>query len=235
MTKIIVKLDKVWKIYQMGSVDVPALQGLSIEVHLNEFLIVMGPSGSGKSTAVNMLGCLDLPTRGKVFLKGEDITTLSESDLSQIRGKTLGFVFQQFNLIRSMSAIENVMLPMIFQGVPGEERARRAIQLLKSMGLAERANHRPTEMSGGEQQRVAIARALANNPEVIIADEPTGNLDSRTGAQVLQILSELHKKGKTIVMVTHDPRMKSFGTRILMLKDGKVEGEIINKKATDKR
>lgn len=221
--KTIIKLENVWKVYRMGNVDVNALQGLNLDIKQGEFLAIMGPSGSGKSTAVNMIGCLDVPTKGRIWLDTHDISKLSESELAQIRGKKIGFIFQQFNLIPTLSAMENVMLPMIFQGVPESERIERATKLLEMVELGDRINHRPTELSGGEQQRVAIARALANNPEVVIADEPTGNLDSKTGENVLDFLHRLHKKeDKTIVMVTHDAHLAKTAERIEFLKDGRI-------------
>ena len=182
----------------------------------------MGPSGSGKSTAMNMVGCLDVPTKGKVFLDGHDISQLGESELAQIRGKKIGFIFQTFNLINSISAIENVELPMIFQGVSKDERMERAKELLSLVDLGDRMEHKPTEMSGGQQQRVAVARALANDPEVILADEPTGNLDSKTGKEIIELIGKLNKEGKTIIMVTHDEDIAKHAQRIVRLKDGKV-------------
>ena len=229
MNKSIIKLEKVWKTYKMGNVNVNALQGLDLDVKEGEFLAIMGPSGSGKSTAVNMIGCLDVPTNGKITLEQHDISKLSESELAQIRGKKIGFIFQQFNLIPTLTALENVMLPMIFQGVDEKERIARATRLLELVELGDRINHRPTELSGGQQQRVAIARALANNPEVIIADEPTGNLDSKTGTIVLDFLQKLHKKeDKTIVMVTHDVNLSKVAERIEFLKDGKIVKSLNN-------
>ncbi len=218
---IVIKLDNVWKTYQMGDVEVHALRGLSLKVRKGEFLSIQGPSGSGKSTAMNMVGCLDIPTKGGVYLEGQNISKLSESDLARIRGKKIGFIFQQFNLINTISAMENVMLPMIFQNIPREEREKKAKELLEMVGLGERMHHRPTELSGGQQQRVAIARSLANEPEVLLADEPTGNLDSKTGENVIQFLQKLHKeKGTTIVMVTHDASLAHHAQRIEYLKDG---------------
>lgn len=229
MKKIVIKLENVWKTYKMGDVEVNALQGLFLEVNEGEFLAVMGPSGSGKSTAVNMIGCLDVPTRGRVLLERHDISKLSESELAQIRGRKIGFIFQQFNLIPTLTALENIMLPMIFQGVNEKERRGRAAKLLEMVGLGDRISHKPTELSGGQQQRVAIARALANNPDVIIADEPTGNLDSRTGVVVLEFLQKLHKQeNKTIVMVTHDSNLSKIAERIELLKDGKIVKSLNN-------
>jgi putative ABC transport system ATP-binding protein len=220
----IIKLEDVWKTYRMGKVEVQALRGLSMEVYPCEFVSIMGPSGSGKSTSMNMVGCLDIPSRGRILLEDRDISSLHESDLAQIRGRVIGFIFQQFNLMPSLTALENIMLPMIFQDTPAISREKRARELLKNVGLGHRINHRPTEMSGGEQQRVAIARALANNPRVILADEPTGNLDTKTGEEIMAMLTRLHEEeDKTIVMVTHDKNVASYADRMIRLKDGKVE------------
>lgn len=223
MPKPIIELSNVWKIYRMGEVEVPALQGLSLKVYPGEFVSIMGKSGSGKSTAINMIGCLDIPTKGSIFLEGRDIATMEESELAQIRGKKIGFIFQQFNLIPTLTALENVMLPMTFQGVPKEKRMRRAQDLLRLVDLSERFHHRPTELSGGQQQRVAIARALSNEPEVILADEPTGNLDSKTGKSVMEFLQSLNKKEKTtIILVTHDETLSKVAARTEVLSDGKI-------------
>ena len=220
--KTIIKLNNVWKTYTMGEVKVHALRGLDLEVKQGEFLAIQGASGSGKSTAMNLIGCLDIPTKGKIRLDGQDISQLAESDLAQIRGRRIGFVFQQFNLINTLSAIENVTLPMIFQDIPQELRKKTAIDLLSKVGLKERLDHKPTELSGGQQQRVAIARSLAVDPDVILADEPTGNLDTKTGATVMDFLKTLHKEGKTIVMVTHDNNLGRKAQRIEYLQDGKI-------------
>jgi putative ABC transport system ATP-binding protein len=218
----IIELQDVWKIYRMGDVEVPALQGLTLTIYSHEFVAIMGPSGSGKSTAMNMVGCLDVPTQGTIHLDGQDISRLAESDLAQIRGKKIGFIFQKFNLMPGLTAIENVMLPMTFQDVPKFERETKAAELLQRVGLGGRMYHKPTELSGGEQQRVAIARALANNPEVILADEPTGNLDSKRGKEIMDMLCSLHvQNGKTIVMVTHDENLSKYADRIIRLRDGK--------------
>ncbi len=223
MRDIIIKLDNVWKIYKMGEVEVPALRGVNLEVKRGEFLAVMGPSGSGKSTAMNMIGCLDVPTKGRIFLEKQDISHLSESDLAQIRGQKIGFIFQVFNLIPTLSALENVALPMIFQNIPKEKRVKKAAELLEMTGLGDRIKHKPNELSGGQQQRVAIARSLINNPEVILADEPTGNLDSVSGHKVIDFLCELHRKEKkTIVMVTHDAGIAKCAERMEYLYDGKI-------------
>lgn len=220
---LIIKLENVWKVYKMGEVEVNALCGIDLEIKAEEFVAIQGPSGSGKSTTMNMVGCLDIPTKGRIFLEHRDISKLSESDLAQIRGKKIGFIFQQFNLINTLSALENVSLPMIFQNKSRDERTKRAQRLLEMVDLGDRMYHRPTELSGGEQQRVAIARSLVNDPEVILADEPTGNLDTKTGENVLSFLRRLHEEeGKTIVMVTHDSRLAKEADRIAYLKDGKI-------------
>jgi len=226
MAKNIIELKNVWKIYKMGKVEVPALRGLSLQIKPGEFVAIQGPSGSGKSTAMNMVGCLDIPTKGKVYLEGQDISKLSESELAQIRGRKIGFVFQQFNLINTLTALENVMLPMTFQSKSRAERQKRAQKLLELVGLKDRINHKPTELSGGQQQRVAIARALSNNPEIILADEPTGNLDSKAGKAFMDFLKELHKKeNKTIIMVTHDSDLARYAQRVAYLKDGQIVKE----------
>jgi putative ABC transport system ATP-binding protein len=222
MAASVIRLDEVWKIYRMGEVEVQALRGLNFDVKKGEFVAIMGPSGSGKSTAVNMIGCLDVPTKGKVFLESHDISKMSESDLAQIRGRKIGFIFQQFNLIGTLTAQENVALPMMFQGVAEEKRMKRAAQLLEMVELGDRMEHRPSELSGGQQQRVAIARSLSNDPEFILADEPTGNLDSKTGSIVMDFLKRLNKEEeKTIVMVTHDEDVAEQASRVEYLKDGK--------------
>lgn len=221
--KPIIKLVDVWKIYQLGKVEVPAVRGLNLEVREGEFLSVRGPSGSGKSTTMNMIGCLDIPTRGKIYLEGKDISRLHESELAQIRGKIIGFVFQQFNLIPTMTALENVKLPTVFQGLDEFEREKRAVRLLEKVGLGSRLHHKPGELSGGEQQRVAMARALVNNPDIILADEPTGNLDSKIGEETIQFLIKLHKEEhKTVVIITHDEYVAKHAKRIVYLHDGKI-------------
>lgn len=221
-SKAIIELIDVWKIYTMGDVEVPALKGVTLKINKGDFLAIMGPSGSGKSTAMNMVGCLDVPSKGSIYLDGKDISKLHESDLAQIRGKKIGFIFQKFNLINTLSSLENVTLPMVFQGIPEEQRREKALELLKIVELGERVDHKPNELSGGQQQRVAIARALANDPEVILADEPTGNLDSHTGEIIMEFLKKLNKMGKTIIMVTHDEDLAKNARKIAYLRDGKV-------------
>ena len=219
----IIKLEDVWKVYQLGKVELAAIRGIGLEVAPGAFFTIMGPSGSGKSTLLNMIGALDSPTKGKIFLKGKDISKLTENQLSQLRGKTIGFVFQEFNILPNLTALENVMLPMIFQGKSESERKKRAKELLISVGLEDRIFHLPAELSAGERQRVAIARAFANDPELVIADEPTGNLDSVTGKKIMEILTDFHQKaGKTIVVVTHDPNIANYSEEIVNIKDGQI-------------
>lgn len=222
-TDTLIKLENVWKSYQLGEVKLDALRGVDLEIDAGHFVTLMGPSGSGKSTLLHIVGVLDTPSKGKVFLSGQDISKLSENELAQARGKQIGFVFQQFNLLMNLSALENVMLPMVFQGGFEEDRRKRAEKLLGSLGLKDRMNHRPAELSGGERQRVAIARALANDPDIIVADEPTGNLDSTTGKMIMEIFIELHKKEKkTIIVVTHDPNIAGYSQEIVNILDGKI-------------
>jgi len=219
----LIKLENLWKIYQLGEIELTVLKDISLEIAPGAFVVILGPSGSGKSTLLNMIGCLDLPTKGKVFLDGRDISQMSEDELAQVRGQKIGFIFQQFNLLQNLNALENVAIPMIFQGKSDSERQERAKSLLASLGLRERITHRPSELSGGEQQRIAIARSLANNPEIIVADEPTGNLDSTTGKRIMEILINLHRKeGKTIVVVTHDPNIANYSNQIINIKDGQL-------------
>jgi len=223
MSEKVIELNNVWKIYQLGKIELTVLKGISLDIMRGDFVSIMGPSGSGKSTLLNMIGCLDIPTKGKVVLNGKDVSKLTEDQLSQLRGKTIGFVFQEFNLLAHLTALENVMLPMVFQGEELEQRRKRARVLLTSVGLEERINHQPTELSGGEKQRVAIARAFANNPELVIADEPTGNLDSVTGKKIMEVLETFHKKEKkTMVVVTHDPNIANYSEKIFHIKDGEI-------------
>lgn len=219
----IIKLDNVCKRYRMGDSVVEAVCHVNLDIKKGDFLALVGPSGSGKSTMMNLVGALDLASEGDIFLDGQNIEHLSESELAQIRGKKVGFIFQTFNLIPTLTALENVMLPMMFQNYSKEERRERAEMLLKEIGLEKRANFIVTKLSGGERQRVAIARALANDPEVILADEPTGNLDSKTGKQVIEILKNLNKQGKTIILVTHDLEKAKQAKRIIRLRDGRIE------------
>tara|TARA_Y100000310_G_C20625890_1_gene785844 strand:+ start:718 stop:1428 length:711 start_codon:yes stop_codon:yes gene_type:complete len=223
-SKSIIELKDVKKHYYMGDNVVKAVDGLSIKIKKGDFVSIMGPSGSGKSTSMNLVGSLDVPTFGKILLDGIDISKLHESDLAQIRGQKIGFIFQSFNLIPNLTAKENVMLPMLFQGLNELERSDRAQELLQMVDLSDRMDHFANQLSGGQQQRVAIARSLSNDPEVILADEPTGNLDTKTGDMVMDFLQDLNKKGKTIIMVTHEPDLaREHSNTIYWLKDGKLD------------
>ena len=219
----LIKLENIWKVYQMGKVELTVLREISLEIAAGSFVAIMGPSGSGKSTLLHIISCLDIPTKGDVFLDGQNVSKLSQDKLAEIRSQKIGFVFQQFNLLSHLSAFENVAFPMIFQKTKELKRRERAETILASVGLAERIFHKPIELSGGEQQRVAIARALANNPEIIVADEPTGNLDSKAGQQIMEILFELHEREKrTIIVVTHDAKIANYAEKIINIKDGKI-------------
>lgn len=221
--KKLLVLEKVWKTYHLGKISLDVLKNIDLEINRGEFVVIVGPSGSGKSTMMNQVGILDTPTSGRILLEGIDISTISESDLAQLRGKKIGFVFQQFNLIPALTALDNVVLPTIFQNLSETERIKRAKELLGLVGLGERMNHKPSELSGGQQQRVAIARALVNDPEIILADEPTGNLDSKSGQQVMDFLSKLHReKKKTVILVTHDLELVKYAQRVVYLKDGEI-------------
>jgi putative ABC transport system ATP-binding protein len=223
----VIELRDVEKVYQLGEVEVRALRGVSLSVERGEFITIVGKSGSGKSTLVNMIGCLDTPSSGAVLLESRDIAELDESDLAQIRGRTIGFIFQTFNLMPTLSVEENVSLPMVFQGVSDSERVEQVGRLLDLVELSDRSGHKPSELSGGQRQRVAIARALANNPEVILADEPTGNLDSKTGTQVIDVLLKLNKEqGTTLILVTHDDDLAQLAPRTVILTDGMISDEI---------
>ncbi|MBN2368176.1 ABC transporter ATP-binding protein [Candidatus Woesearchaeota archaeon] len=223
MKQPLVVLKDVWKIYQMGEVKVPALRGVSVEIHKGDFVAIIGQSGSGKSTMMNMVGCLDMPTKGSVHLKSHNISELSESDLSTMRGKAVGFIFQQYNLIPNMTAFENVMLPLEFLEIDDAEAEKKTIEVLKLVGLENYMHHLPSQLSGGQQQRVSIARSLVTDPEIILADEPTGALDSVTGKEVIETLQRLwREEGKTIIMVTHDLNLAKYAHRHVELKDGKV-------------
>ncbi|MCD6546121.1 MAG: ABC transporter ATP-binding protein [Thermotogae bacterium] len=218
----LIKLVDVYKTYTMGDTIVKAVNGVSLRIKKGEFVVLMGPSGSGKSTLMHLIGCLDSPDDGKFFLKGRDISKADDYTLSAIRKNMIGFVFQQFNLIPRFTALENVELPMIYNRIPKHLRISRAKELLEMVGLSNRIYHRPSQMSGGQMQRVAIARALANNPEILLADEPTGNLDSVSSKEIMELFKKLHDKGLTIVLVTHEPDIAKYGKRIIRLKDGKI-------------
>jgi putative ABC transport system ATP-binding protein len=223
-----IRLENVFKTYDLGEIQVHALRGVSLEVHPGEFVAVMGASGSGKSTLMNIIGCLDKPTRGNYFLDGKDVSGLTKKELAKIRSQKLGFVFQQFNLLSRTSALENVELPTIYAGVPIQERERRARESLKRVGLSDREGHFPSQLSGGQQQRVAIARALVNNPSLLLADEPTGNLDSRTSVEIMDIFQKLNgEHGLTVVIVTHETDIAQYAKRALEFRDGKMKKDVL--------
>ncbi|MBI2486651.1 MAG: ABC transporter ATP-binding protein [Deltaproteobacteria bacterium] len=223
-----IAVEEVHKIYKMGDVDVHALRGISLKIKRGEFLSVMGPSGSGKSTFMNIVGCLDKPTSGKYFLEGSDVSLLDKDELAEIRNKKIGFVFQNFNLLQRSTALENVELPLIYNGTPSSKRARRAKEVLALLGLEGREKHYPSQLSGGQQQRVAIARAIINEPSIIQADEPTGNLDTNTSLELMEVFKMLNKQGKTIIIVTHDREIAVYAERVVLFRDGEVleDGEV---------
>lgn len=226
--KELVRLESLWKVYELGSVEVGALRGVDLQIDEGEYLAVMGHSGSGKSTLLNLLGCLDKPTRGRYRLGGQDVSAMSDDELSEIRNLRIGFVFQSFNLIQWLSVVENIEVPLFYQGLPPPKRHPRSRELAELVGLGDRMNHRPQELSGGQQQRVAIARALANDPLLLLADEPTGNLDSQTTAEILDLIGDLHQKGKTIIVVTHERDVAARTGRVVHLRDGRIESDITN-------
>lgn len=225
MTSPLIQIRDLKKHYQMGGTTVRALDGVSLDIEPHTFTVVMGPSGSGKSSLLYLLGGLDRSTSGEITISGERLDQMDENTLALFRRRTMGFIFQAYNLIPSMTALENVSFPMQFSGIPVSERNSRSRQLLEQVGLGERSHHRPTELSGGQQQRVAVARALVNNPSLVLADEPTGNLDTASGVTVMQLLSDLHRSGRTVLVVTHDPRMTRFATHKIFLLDGHVVTE----------
>ena len=219
----VIVVEDLWRTYDMGSEQqVQALRGVSMKIKHNEYVAIMGPSGSGKSTLMNLIGCLDSPTRGRYWLNGHDVSALNDDQLARIRNKEIGFVFQTFNLLARASALHNVELPLIYNGTPAAARLARAKESLADVGLESRMNHKPNELSGGQRQRVAIARALVNRPSIILADEPTGNLDSKTGLEIMALLDTLHANGNTIVVVTHEPDIAEFAHRIIHIRDGQI-------------
>jgi len=221
----VIKLINVTKYYQTGSEVVKALDGVSLEIKNGEMLAIMGPSGSGKSTLMNMLGCLDVPTSGQYFLDDKEVSKMDEDDLADIRSHKVGFVFQSFNLLARLTAFENVELPLIYMGLGAAERREKAVKALEMVGLADRMDHKPAELSGGQQQRVAIARAFAGDPAIVMADEPTGNLDSKSGKEIMEVLKELHRHGKTIVLITHDRQVACQAGRTINMMDGRIVSE----------
>ena len=232
MNQTVIDIQGITKTYVNGKLSVPVLHGIDLVVNKGEFVSIMGPSGSGKSTFMNILGCLDRPTTGSYRLNGDEVATLSDYELAYVRNKQIGFVFQSFNLLTKLTALENVALPMIYAGVNKKMRIERATQLLQSVGLGERMDHLPSELSGGQRQRVAIARALANNPAIIMADEPTGNLDSKSTIDVMNIFRGLHDEGRTILLVTHEPDIATYASRNVVLKDGIIVEDSINSNMT---
>jgi putative ABC transport system ATP-binding protein len=223
---VVIEIEGVTKQYKMGEEVVHALRGVSVKVHRNEYLAIMGPSGSGKSTLMNMLGCLDTPTSGKYFFSGKNVSEMDDNELADIRNREIGFVFQTFNLLPRSTSLANVELPLVYAGVGREDRRERAIRALENVGLGQRMGHKPNELSGGQRQRVAIARALVNNPSIILADEPTGNLDSRTGEEIMQLFEDLYALGNTIIVVTHEEDIARHARRIVRLRDGLIESDL---------
>lgn len=223
---LIISSQDLWKIYQLGKQEVRALCGVTLDVARNELIAIMGPSGSGKSTLMNLLGCLDTPTKGKYYLNDKLVSELDDNELAFIRNQEIGFVFQVFNLLPRATAFHNVELPLIYKGEPKKERERKVKQALEMVEISHRMSHRPAELSGGERQRVAIARALANEPSILLADEPTGNLDTKTGMEIIRLFHKIHSRGNTIIMVTHDPDIADQAQRIIYIRDGKIEKEV---------
>jgi putative ABC transport system ATP-binding protein len=222
-TGIVIQTDELWKTYEMGAEKLHALRGVSIKINKGEYVAIMGPSGSGKSTLMNLIGCLDTPTKGSYWLAGRLVSQLDDDELAYIRNKEIGFVFQTFNLLPRATALHNVELPMIYNGTGAEERLKRAQDALKKVDLGERMGHKPNELSGGQRQRVAIARALVNDPSILLADEPTGNLDSQTGEEIMGLFAHLHGQGNTIILVTHESDIAAHAHRVIRLRDGKIE------------
>ncbi|HXE81628.1 MAG TPA: ABC transporter ATP-binding protein [Vicinamibacterales bacterium] len=222
----IIETHDLWKTYIMGSEEIHALRGVSISIDKGDYVAIMGPSGSGKSTLMNLIGCLDTPTKGSYLLNGKEVARMNDNELARIRNEEIGFVFQTFNLLPRATALHNVELPLVYAGVPARERQERAREALRKVDLAERMNHRPNELSGGQRQRVAIARALVNNPSILLADEPTGNLDSKTGIEIMALFERLHRAGNTIVLVTHEPDIAAHAHRVIHLRDGQIEKDV---------
>lgn len=225
----IISLNNIVRSFSIGAEEVKALRGINLNINKNEYVALMGPSGSGKSTLMNLLGCLDTPTSGQYILNGTDVSVLNDNELAQIRNKEIGFIFQTFNLLPKSTALDNVILPLIYAGMGKAERVQKALKTLDDVGLANRVKHKPNELSGGQRQRVAVARALVNNPAIILADEPTGNLDSKTSVEIMGLFEEIHKKGNTIIVVTHEEDIARHAHRIIRLRDGVIESDEINK------
>ncbi len=225
----VISLEKIVKNYYIGSITVEALRAVDIDIKTNEYVAIMGPSGSGKSTLMNLIGALDTPTSGEYILNGTDVSMMDDNRLAEIRNQEIGFIFQTFNLLPRYTALENVMLPLIYAGVPKSERAEKATKVLTEVGLADRMDHKPNELSGGQRQRVAVARALVNDPSIILADEPTGNLDSKTSVDIMKLFGQIHNKGNTIILVTHEEDIARYAHRIIRLLDGEIDKIEINK------
>jgi putative ABC transport system ATP-binding protein len=223
----IIKTENIWKIYELGAEKVPAVQGIDLEVRKGEYVAIMGPSGSGKSTLMNLIGCLDTPSEGNYFLNSKLVSQMNDDELAAIRNKEIGFVFQTFNLLPRATALHNVELPLIYSGSKSEDRIEKAKQALRMVDLEDRMMHRPNELSGGQRQRVAIARALVNNPAILLADEPTGNLDTATGIEIMKLFDRLHKSGNTVILITHELDIAKYADRIIHIRDGKIEKEEI--------
>ncbi len=223
--KEVIRLEDVYKIYRVGSQEVRALDGVSLSVSRNEYVAIMGPSGSGKSTLMNILGCLDSPDSGRYVLNGVDVSEMDDGELADVRNREIGFVFQSFNLLPRYNALENVALPMVYAGVPAGERRVKAAQALRSVGLEDRMDHRPNELSGGQRQRVALARALINSPSIILADEPTGNLDTHTSVEIMRLFDEIYRGGNTVIVVTHEEDIAAYAHRVIRLRDGRIESD----------
>jgi putative ABC transport system ATP-binding protein len=221
----VIVTENLWKTYVMGDQEVHALRGVNLRIRYNEYVAIMGPSGSGKSTLMNLIGCLDSPSQGSYCLNGHDVSRLTDDELARIRNKEIGFVFQTFNLLARATALHNVELPLIYNGTSGPARIARATEVLESVGLGSRMHHKPNEMSGGQRQRVAIARALVNSPSIILADEPTGNLDSKTGIEIMALFEDLHRQGNTIVLVTHEPDIAEHANRVVTIRDGVIASD----------
>jgi putative ABC transport system ATP-binding protein len=230
--KEIIKIENIYKIYQVGDQEVRALDGVSLSIYKNEYVAIMGPSGSGKSTMMNILGCLDTPTDGRYVLNGNDVSEMEDSQLADVRNKEIGFVFQSFNLLPRYNSVENVALPLIYAGYSKKERDAKAEEALVSVGLSERMEHRPNELSGGQKQRVALARALINTPSIILADEPTGNLDTKTSIDIMRLFNDIYHRGNTVIVVTHEEDIAKYARRIIRLRDGKVESDSVNENPT---
>ncbi|MDX2002476.1 MAG: ABC transporter ATP-binding protein [Chitinophagales bacterium] len=226
----VIRLQDITKFYIMGKEMVKALNGVSLQIKKNEYVALMGPSGSGKSTLMNILGALDTPTSGQYFLRGNDVSRLKDDELAEIRNKEIGFVFQTFNLLPRLSAQENVELPMVYGGFSKQHRTETALKVLAQVNLSDRVHHKPNELSGGQRQRVAIARALVNNPAIILADEPTGNLDTKTSVEIMAILDDIHKRGNTVILVTHEEDIAAYAHRVVRLRDGEIESDTVNEK-----